>query len=161
VKDNLNITTPTIEVVKEVTTVEVVKDEGNSLDESQKFLYYAGVGFVGFLLIIALAYVIKGKERDPVARGYTPGYDTVGDRTRMGDVSLVSMEPQIRRASSKVAPIHDPVSDMALQQQQQQMMMNQMNNMMMAKMMKDMMRDNSRPSRDDRSERSRRGSTRK
>ena len=47
--------------MKEVTTVEVVKDEGNSLDESQKFLYYAGVGFVGFLLLIALAYVIKGK----------------------------------------------------------------------------------------------------
>ena len=116
VKDNLNITTPIIEVVKEVTTVEVVKDEGGTLDESQKFLYYAGVGFVGFLLIIALAYVIKGKERDPVVRGYTPGYDTVGDRTRMGDISLASMEPQIRRGSSKVAAIHDPVADMALQQ---------------------------------------------
>ena len=75
------------------------------------------MGFVGLLLLIVLAYVLKGKERQNVTvGGYGTPYDSVQDRTRMNDISMVSMEPaRVRRVSSKkVAPLHDPVADMAL-----------------------------------------------
>jgi len=58
------VTTPVVEVVKEITTVEKLPP-GNTLDETQKYIYYFAVGVVACVLFICFFYIIQRGGASP------------------------------------------------------------------------------------------------